>query len=111
MLWTLVWACHVLVIITRSTRFALESVQDEAVPGGTEHSTQLGDGKGIDVLAHCRETQTISVAGSFLKLLKECENTENKCRLTGGGDVCSVCVYPVRALQLSAPAAWRRGCR
>lgn len=33
------------------------SVHDESVPGGAQHPTQLGDGKGIDVLAHCRNTQ------------------------------------------------------
>ncbi|TNN77673.1 hypothetical protein EYF80_011971 [Liparis tanakae] len=40
-----------------STSFALVSVHDEAVPGSTQHATQLRYGKGVCVLAHCRDTQ------------------------------------------------------
>lgn len=33
------------------------SVQDQAVPGGAEHATQLCDGEGVGVLADCGDTQ------------------------------------------------------
>lgn len=48
--------CHppVLSFFTLGSYFPLDSVYDESVPGGAQHTTQLGDGKGIDVLAHCR---------------------------------------------------------
>ena len=37
---------------TWSPGFALVSVQEDAVPGGTQDSTQLGDGEGVGELAH-----------------------------------------------------------
>lgn len=37
---------------TRGSRLSLVSVQDESVPGGAEHSAQLGHCKSIGILAH-----------------------------------------------------------
>lgn len=33
------------------------SVHDEAVPGSTQHAAQLRYSKGVDVLAHCKDTK------------------------------------------------------
>lgn len=47
-----------LVVITWKTGFSFVSVHDEAIPGSTQHTTQLRYSKGIDVLTHCRNPQT-----------------------------------------------------
>lgn len=43
-------------VITFSPRLSLVAVQDQAVPGGAEHGTQLRDGEGVCVLAYCGDT-------------------------------------------------------
>lgn len=47
----------VLQCVTWGTRLALMSVHDEAVPGSTQHPTELSYSEGVDVLAHCEDTR------------------------------------------------------